>query len=131
MKTLEEIEKLDFSQLEAYAADRSVEAPTDLMDKIKAAGLAQAMNSGNRKKIIPSAWRPALAGALAAAAGLAIVLSIPRQPEDTFDDPRLAYAELERTFDLISSKVDKGLELAGEAGPIIEKTNDILYGNRK
>lgn len=130
MKTLEEIEKLDFSQLEAYAEDRSIEAPADLMDRIKAAGLAQAMKPDNRKKRVLSAWRPALAGALAVAAGLAIVLSIPRQPEDTFDDPRLAYAELERTFNLISSKVDKGLEIAGEAGPIIEKTNEALYGNR-
>lgn len=130
MKTLEEIGKLDFSQLEAFAEDRSIEAPSDLSDRIKAAGIAHAMKAGKEKKKMLSAWRPALAGTLAIAAGLAVVLSIPKQPEDTFDDPRLAYAELERTFELISSKVDKGLEIAGEAGPIIEKTNEALYGKR-
>lgn len=130
MKTLEEIEKIDFSQLEAYAEDRSIEAPADLMDRIKAAGMARALKNGSGKRRAFRAWRPALASALAVAAGLAIVLSIPRQPEDTFDDPRLAYAEVERTLEMISNKMDKGLEIAGEAGPIIEKTNEALYGKR-
>ena len=130
MKTLEEIEKLDFSQLEAYAEDRSIEAPADLMDRIKAAGMARALKTGSGKRRASRAWRPVLASALAVAAGLAIVLSIPRQPEDTFDDPRLAYAEVERTLEMISNKMDKGLEIAGEAGPIIEKTNEALYGKR-
>ena len=40
----------------------------------------------------------------------------------TFDDPLLAYAELEKTFSYISSKVDRGLDLASAAEPALEKT---------
>ena len=42
------------------------------------------------------------------------------EPKDTFDDPKQAYAELERTMSLISSKMQQGMELASEAVPVIE-----------
>ncbi len=63
-----------------------------------------------------------------AAACLAVFLTVRNQPKDTFDDPHLAYAELEKTFSYISSKVDKGLEIASEAEPVFTKTA-VIFGN--
>ena len=59
---------------------------------------------------------------IALAASLAVILSLPRQPKDTFDDPMLAYAEIEKTFSYITSKMNRGMDLASEAGPVLEKT---------
>ena len=52
----------------------------------------------------------ALAGA---AAATALLLTLPqRGPKDTFDDPYLAYAEVQKAFSTISDKLTGGLELA-------------------
>jgi len=45
----------------------------------------------------------------------------PQEPKDTFDDPMLAYAELERTLNYISSKMDKGRDIATRAANIIRQ----------
>ena len=47
-------------------------------------------------------------------------------PKDTFTDPMLAYAQIEHTFSYIESKMEKGLEIAAEAEPSLEKTNRII-----
>lgn len=69
--------------------------------------------------------RPIALAAAAAAACLILFVTVPHQPKDTFDDPMLAYAELEKTLGRISSKLDKGMEIAAQAGPAIEKTTSI------
>lgn len=67
----------------------------------------------------------------AAAAGIALVFglvmnSVPKTPKDTFDDPYLAYAEIEKTFAFMSDKVDKGLDKAGTAAAAIKKADRII-----
>lgn len=65
-------------------------------------------------------------GFAAAAIVLTLFLAIPRQPKDTFTDPAQAYAELEKTFDYIYSKVDKGAAIARSAESKFDKAEEII-----
>ena len=125
MKNIEEIEQMSFENLEAIADDISVQAPAGLGSRIEAAIAADAVV---KEKKARRAARYAAWGTLAAAAAsAAIVLSVTSsQPKDTFTDPLLAYAELEKTFSYISSKVDMGRSIIEDAAPAMEMTSNIL-----
>ena len=128
MKSIEEIKDLDFEELERIASDDSIKAPASLGRAIDsaltAAALEEERRSASRKAYVRYAGFGVLA---AAAASLAIVLAVPEQPKDTFDDPLMAYAQIEKTFSYISSKMDKGLDLATEAEAVLEKQNEIIH----
>lgn len=133
MKNIEDIEKLSMEALEGIASDESVRIPDSLEDAVKATVMASAIAesvAGERKKS-SSIWKNAIyAGSVVAAACLlAMFFVFPQDPKDTFDDPRMAYAELERTFSYISSKMDKGLEIASDAEPVLEKAVSVFKEN--
>ena len=64
--------------------------------------------------------------AAAVLSGLFLLLHRPGEPKDTFDDPALAYASLQQTFEYISEKVRFGTGMAEEALPLGEKPLEIL-----
>ena len=145
MKDINEIERLTPEDLERIASDESVRVPADLKaslealagaakvleDKPAAAGVIPGLaekrlgrkSSGRRSQ----AWRtwywavPAVAAALVAA-----VLVFRSQPKDTFSDPYLAYAEVQKAFGQISEKGEAAAAIAGNAVPVMEKTEDLL-----
>ena len=57
-------------------------------------------------------WNPylALVGGIFIAGILTTVFSPAKEPKDTFDDPELAYAELQKAFDMISNKMSESLD---------------------
>ena len=127
MKRIEEVRNLNIGDLERIADDSSVEIPEGLDDRVLSAIIASsaditATRSRNIWKILPGV------AAAGIAACLAIMFAMSDQPKDTFDDPRLAYAELERAMSLISSKMERGMEIAAEAAPAIEMTDRIMNG---
>lgn len=95
-----------------------------LEDKLKATVLAATIiGEENRpRKNIPFAlkWVPALA-----VAALACFLILPQTPEDTFDSPELAYAEIERVFGYISDKIEAGAGIADQATEPIDMIKNI------
>lgn len=129
--------ELTTEQLEAIAGDKSIMIPEGLEKDLSAA-----MNILDWMEKDDNTERSQLAGmarslrfrriiSTAAASAVLIgasfgIYDFTSRPEDTFDDPYLAYQQLEETFALISSKVEKSAEMAGEAGSIIERTNTIL-----
>lgn len=126
MRSIEEIEGLSLEELEAIASDSRVEAPEGLQERI-AAGLAAAEELGSEEHSTPvTSHRTIWAMAAAACAALVIAVSLPRQPKDTFDDPALAYAEIERTFAYISSKMDKGVTFAEEAESYLGRSSEVI-----
>ena len=124
MKTIEEIRDLSLESLEKIADCQDIQVPEGLTDRLETALLASdtkplEMAKRNRGLFVTLP-------AIAAAAALALVLVLPGRPKDTFSDPLMAYAELEKTFSYMSSKMERGLQIASEAGPVIEKTNETI-----
>ena len=145
MKDINEIERLTPEDLERIASDESVRVPADLKASLEAlAGASELLDEGpTASGVIPGlaektlgrkssgrrsqglrAWYwavPAVAAALVAA-----VLVFRSQPKDTFSDPYLAYAEVQKAFGQISEKGEAAAAIAGNAVPVMEKTEDLL-----
>ena len=129
MKDIGEIERLTPEDLERIASDESVRVPADLKASLEAlAGASELLDEKPAAAVRPSqGWRawywavPAVAAALVAA-----VLVFRSQPKDTFSDPYLAYAEVQKAFGQISEKGEAAAAIAGNAVPVMEKTEDLL-----
>lgn len=108
MKSIEEIDKISLDALEAVSESMEVETPEVIGDKVDAALTAASLKAGGWKARRAAVWTvPALSAVLA---GLVVVFALGRPPKelaDTFSDPQMAYAEVERTLEYISSKMDK------------------------
>lgn len=133
MKRIEEIENLATDDLERIADDGRIEVPEGLDTKLLSAILASSdCKVSSADCIAPRRHRVLKIASGAVATGIAACLTVmfmmSDEPKDTFDDPKLAYAELERTISLISSKVERGMELASEAAPALEMTDRVLNG---
>ena len=123
MKTLEEIENLSLEELEQKAAEAAAPVPDGLERRLRQALAARELADAARPR--PARWIPYASLAVAAAAAALVVLP-QRGPKDTFDDPLLAYAEVEKAFQSISRKMSAGLELAKEVQPAADKPLQIL-----
>ena len=128
MKSIEELEKLEWEELEKAALQEPAPIPEGLQQRI-----AQALAADTAAREVQAHRFPVRTvsfTALAAAAALAAVLIIPSlgksEPKDTFDDPYLAYAEVERVFQSISDKMATGVDIAREAKPVADKTLNVL-----
>lgn len=121
----EALEKLSFEELERMADEQCVELPDNLEARVDAALLAACLgeleSASARKKIVWT-WVPGLATALAS---LALVLAPwPKEPVDSFTDPSLAYSEVAKTLELVSSKMSKGSVAATETKETIDRINE-------
>ena len=102
MKSVKEIEKLPLEDLIEVASDETIKVPEGLYDR-----LAQDVDrevSGNRLVKIAGA-----AAIVILAVGLGL-LKFENEPKDTFSDPYLAYAELERALAMVSDGIQKGMD---------------------
>ena len=123
MKRKEDIERIDLEELEKIASDSSVPVPESLHRRVE-----DALTAACAVKSVPGrkAWRFAL---IPAAAALTVGLnyqSASRMQADTFTDPQAAYAELERTFGYISSKINAGREMTDAALSQVDKASRII-----
>lgn len=127
MKRKEDIERMGLEELEKIASDSSVPVPESLHRRVE-----DALTAACAVKSVPGrkAWRFALIpAAVAVAAALTVGLnyqSASRMPADTFTDPQEAYAELERTFGYISSKINAGREMTDAALSQVDKASRII-----
>ena len=120
MKRIEDIEKLTDGELEKIALDESVPVPQGLEESLEQMLSAQEGLS-QRSRI-------AVGLSMAAAAVLAAFLLLPsgKELKDTFDDPYLAYAEVERTFSKISEKMSEAKEKTLQAASTIDKPISVI-----
>ena len=128
MKSIEELEKIGWEELEQEALRDPAPVPEGLQQRLAETLTAREIASESTPR--PSAARRFSYGSLAVAAALAALLVIPRlgarEPKDTYDDPYLAYAEVERVFQHISDKMATGVDIAREAKPVADKTLNVL-----
>lgn len=99
MKKIDDIEKLSLEDLERISIDSSVKVPEGLEEKIKA---SVEERSRSRHRIL---WLAGAAASLVVIASLGLSLR-PKPLKDTFDDPAVAYAEVERALLSFSETVN-------------------------
>ena len=125
MKRIQDIEKLQEEDLEMVALGEDITIPAGLEERLKAAIAAK---EAVKPKAEPVRWIPY--AALAVAAGFAAVALIQHNGsgklQDTFDDPYLAYAQVEATFQKISDKMAIGVDIAAKAEQTAEKPMEII-----
>lgn len=125
MKRIQDIEKLQEEDLEMAALGEDITIPAGLEERLKAAIVAK---ETVKPKAEPMRWIPY--AALAVAAGFAAVAIIRHNGsgklQDTFDDPYLAYAQVEATFQKISDKMAIGVGVAAKAEQTAEKPMEII-----
>ena len=127
MKSIEEIENMVPEQLEMAALKENIHIPEGLEESIMSAIAAHEVlrEHATVKRI---QWAPYLAFAVAAAIAVAVVIPRTGKPalRDTFDNPYLAYAQVEATFQKISDKMTNGVNLASKAGETAETSIAII-----
>ena len=106
MKRIEDIEKLSLEELEQEAAQ--VPVPEGLASRIKTALAAEAVGNDDRRQ--RGYWRAAFASFAVAAAVAAVLMLHRPAPKDSFDDPLLAYQQVEETLQFIAQKINKVYE---------------------
>ena len=139
MKRLEDIENLSMLDLDRIASDESIKVPSSLKHDIAVTARALEMSSKEDdeareahtphrryRKILRLISYPAAAVAIVTIGmKLSFQDSIPT-PKDTFEDPRMAYLQMEQVFGYISEKMNTGMEIADAAEPVIDKTINAL-----
>ena len=122
MKKIEDIETMTPEELELAAEKLSASVPEGLQSRIETVLAAKAICDDDKPKAPKRAPGWIAATGLAAAAAIAAFAIFPirasSEPKDTFDDPALAYAQVEATFRQISDK------MASVANKPIEVTNN-------
>ncbi|MCH5173165.1 MAG: hypothetical protein J1D85_03030 [Bacteroidales bacterium] len=130
MKTVEEIERLSAEELEKLAAgQQGVRAPQGLQQRLMEAIAADALAAEGARRRTPRLRRLLYVPALAAVAAVVLLIAAQMQRQslkDSFDDPYLAYAEVERTLRSISDKMSIGADIAKAAGESAGKTREII-----
>jgi len=137
MKRLEDIENLSILELDKIASDESIKVPAGLKHDITVTARALEMASKEEEEVKPVSnrrYRKILKMISYPAAAVAIVtigMRISFQdsihtPKDTFDDPMMAYVQMEQVFGFISEKMNTGMDIADAAEPVIDKTINAL-----
>jgi hypothetical protein len=119
MKTIDEIARLSAEDLERIALDESIPVPEELSGKVQEA-VSRADEAATRARRLR--WTLPATG-IAAAVAVLVTIGLTRNPEpkDTFDDPYLAYAEVEKVFSRISGAVAYGAEKVNESEQTLDK----------
>jgi hypothetical protein len=119
MKTIDEISRLSAEDLERISLDESIPVPEELSGKVR-----EAVTKSDDAAIRAHRLRWTLpATGIAAAVAVLVTIGLTRNPEpqDTFDDPYLAYAEVEKVFSKISGAVAYGAEKVNESEQTLDK----------
>ena len=124
MKTLDEISRLSAEDLKKISVDESISVPEELSGRVQAAvGRKEAREPAHLSSRRYGASVFAIAAAISLFALGTVLLNRERAPKDTFDDPLLAYAEVEKAFAKISGTISYGASKLSESETTIEKLN--------
>lgn len=132
MKTIKEIENMTITELEKLSQDegitvpegfgRSLEETVDLQCRVE----ALTSEEPQPKRRMPLAW-VSVAASVAVIAGVGFgIMRHESAPKDTFSDPYLAYAEVEKAFTKMSDGMKKGMAMAEESQAVVEKASAVL-----
>ena len=134
MKSSSYIRDLSLEELERISLDESIPVPSSLRENLEQ-GLASLSDE--------SAPEPVLLGRdsrvrrlrilTSIAAGVAILLGLslgymlaPSSPRDTYDDPALAYAEVEKALLLMGETMGRGMSTTRSSAEMFTKGCDMI-----
>lgn len=128
MKSLKDIENISFEELEAVSLNEDIKVPEGFEQRLESSLDLRFLTD----RIVERPRRTMKLLAAAASVALLIGLGIGtvrwyNEPEDTFDDPYMAYAELEKAFAAISDSVGRGRKMVAESDAIIDRIVSALY----
>ena len=126
MKSIKDIENMSLEQLEAVSMDESISVPEGFTLRLQEQVVITALTDSEAGKV-----KTVRFAAIAASAALliGIGLGIARwqsEPKDTFTDPYLAYAELEKAFTTMAEGMQKGFSMAEKSEEIIDRTASVF-----
>ena len=130
MKSIEEIEKMDLEELERVADDTDVSVPEDLRESIE--GVLDSLEMLEMAVRRRERRRTVFGAAAAAACLVAFILTGVMQdrgsdaPADTFDDPELAYAMVQKALGQVSMNMRKGVDAVGKGREMAELSFETL-----
>ena len=120
MKSVKDIEKMTLEELEAVSMDEGIVVPEGFRESMEACLKSREAGRKSLRVIGIAAAASLLVGVGFGLAG------INEEPKDTFDDPYLAYAQIEKALDMMSEGMKKGFDMADESEAIIIRTTEIL-----
>ena len=129
MKSLKEIEDISLEELDAVSQDEAIAVPEGFRQRLEAE--LDAQNKLETLKEEPRKIRlvPVIGVAASVLLLIGIGLGIARwqsEPKDTFTDPYLAYAELEKAFSTMSEGMNKALAMADKSETIIDRATSVF-----
>ena len=130
MKSSKDIENMSLEQLEAASMDENISVPDGFASRLEDGlevleRLTEDESRKDGRVRMVRVLSAAAAAALLVGAGLGLS-GRQDEPEDTFTDPYLAYAELEKAFAIMSGEIHKGLAMAEKSEEIIDRTSSVF-----
>ena len=128
MKSIKDIENMSLEQLEAVSMDENIAVPEGFAARMQESVESHRVmvdlkpDAPNRNVRFIAA---AASVAVLAVAGYALADHM-SQPKDTFDDPYLAYAQIEKAFAKMTDSISTGLAMVEESENVIDKATTIF-----
>lgn len=121
---------MSLEQLEAASMDENISVPDGFASRLEEGlevleRLTEDESRKDGRVRMVRVLSAAAAAALLVGAGLGLS-GRQDEPEDTFTDPYLAYAELEKAFAIMSGEIHKGLAMAEKSEEIIDRTSSVF-----
>ena len=129
MKSLKEIEDISLEQLDAVSQDEAIAVPEGFRQRLEAELESQRRLETLKEEPRKIRLVPVIGVAASVLLLIGIGLGIARwqsEPKDTFTDPYLAYAELEKAFTTMAEGMQKGFSMAEKSEEIIDRTISVF-----
>ena len=124
MKSIDEIRNMSLEELESISMSESAAPSGDI------AARSMAIVRAQRKRHI-AAWTSGIAASLLLIAGIGLYSHREPAIRDSFSDPYLAYAEVEKAFGRIGSVVGSSAQTIDTSKELIDnKLNKIFTSNK-
>ena len=130
MKSVKDMENMSLEQLEAVSMDENIAVPEGFAERLKEDfRTLERLTEDEPKKTgrVMTLRLVSVAAAVALLAGVGFgIARWQDEPKDTFDDPYLAYAELEKAFARVSDGMQRGLAMVEESEAAMDKVTSIF-----
>ena len=129
MKSIKEIENISLEQLEAVSMDETIQVPEGFAERLKddVGALERLTETEPQDSRVITIRIASVAAAAVLLVGIGFgIAGWQNEPKDTFDDPYMAYAELEKAFARMSEGMQKGLAMAEESEEALDKVTSIF-----